>query len=98
MAAGKKTGGRQRGVPNKATAKRQEEVEASGLTPLDYMLSLLRDEALGQDVRFEAAKSAAPYVHPRLAATQVTGELALIDVLDEPMPSEDEWSRDHGHA
>jgi hypothetical protein len=32
------------------------------------MLSILRDEKAPTDLRFEAAKAAAPYVHPRLAA------------------------------
>jgi hypothetical protein len=71
MAAGRKTGGRQKGVPNKATAAKAAQVEASGLTPLDYMLQILRDATADQAQRFEAAKAAAPYVHPRLAAVDV---------------------------
>ena len=66
-AAGDAGGRIKRGTPNKATAARQAEVAASGLTPLDYMLKLLRDESLDRHERFEAAKSAAPYVHPKLA-------------------------------
>jgi hypothetical protein len=38
----KKTGGRQAGTPNKATAARQAEVAASGVTPLDVMLANMR--------------------------------------------------------
>ncbi len=68
MAAGKKTGGRQKGVPNKATAARAAEIAASGLTPLDWMLSVLRDPAVDYDRRDKMAANAAPYVHPRLAA------------------------------
>ncbi len=65
---GKRPGaGRKAGAPNKATAARQEAVEASGLTPLDYMLSIMRDETKATEDRFEAAKAAAPYVHPKLA-------------------------------
>jgi hypothetical protein len=44
MAIGKKTGGRKKGAPNKATAAKAAAIEASGLTPLDYMLSVMRDE------------------------------------------------------
>ena len=40
----KKTGGRQKGTRNKLTAQREAEIAASGLTPLDYMLRILRDE------------------------------------------------------
>lgn len=65
---GKRPGaGRKAGAPNKATAERQRAVEESGLTPLDYMLGIMRDEAKPDDMRFEAAKAAAPYVHPKLA-------------------------------
>jgi hypothetical protein len=75
MAAGKKTGGRQRGVPNKATAAKAAEVAASGVTPLEYMLTIMRDEDKPADVRLDAAKSAAPYVHPKLAAVEHSGKL-----------------------
>lgn len=65
---GKRPGaGRKQGAPNKATAARQKAVEKSGLTPLDYMLSIMRDTKLKTEDRFEAAKAAAPYVHPKLA-------------------------------
>lgn len=70
---GKREGaGRKPGAPNKATAKRQAEVKASGLTPLDYMLNVLRDENASPDARMWAAEKAAPYVHPKLAAVDHT--------------------------
>ena len=41
---GKREGaGRKPGVPNKATQAQREAVAASGLTPLEYMLQLMRD-------------------------------------------------------
>ena len=73
MATRKKTGGRQRGTPNKATAQREAEIAASGLTPLDYMLAILRDESADKADRMWAAAAAAPYVHPRLASVAHTG-------------------------
>jgi hypothetical protein len=42
MATGKKTGGRRKGTPNKATAERQAAVAATGRTPLDVMLNNMR--------------------------------------------------------
>lgn len=42
MALGKKTGGRAKGTQNKATAARQEQVAADGVTPLDVMLENMR--------------------------------------------------------
>jgi hypothetical protein len=39
--------------------------------PLDYMLELLRDTSADAQARFEAAKAAAPYIHPRLTTVDV---------------------------
>jgi len=38
------------------------------------MLTVMRDPEAAFDVRFEAAKSAAPYIHPRLAAVEHSGD------------------------
>src|SRR5438128_10487424 len=67
MAIGRKTGGRQKGVPNKASAAKAAEIAGSGLTPLDYLLTVLRDPDNEAHTRLDAAKAAAPYVHPKLA-------------------------------
>jgi hypothetical protein len=83
---GKREGaGRKPGVPNTKTKELVEKVEASGLTPLNYMLAILRDEALSREDRFEAAKAAAPFVHAKLAAVEHSGGLNLSheDALDE---------------
>lgn len=66
---GQKTGGRTKGVKNKATAAKAAAIAASGETPLDYMLRVMR-EGETEAVRFEAAKNAAPYVHPKLASLE----------------------------
>ena len=63
-----KTGGRKAGTRNKKTAELIKAVEDSGITPLDYMLSILRDEEKPESVRLQAAKDSAPYVHQRLQA------------------------------
>lgn len=69
--------GRKAGSPNKANAEREAEVKASGVTPLDYMLTMLRDEAETPANRMWAAEKAAPYVHPKLAAVEHSGALDL---------------------
>lgn len=74
MALGVKTGGRQKGSRNKATAAKAAEIAASGLTPLDYMLKVMRDDTADASRRDWAAGAAAPYVHPRLAAIEHTGK------------------------
>jgi len=71
---GRKTGGRQKGTPNRATAARVAEIAASGLTPLDYMLRVMRDDEAPKKRRDDMAKAAAPYVHPRLAALGHSGK------------------------
>jgi hypothetical protein len=71
--------GRKAGTPNKATAAKAAEVAASGLTPLDFMLNVVRDEGADPRARFEAAKAAAPYVHPRLST--ISNEIDTSDPL-----------------
>jgi hypothetical protein len=46
-------------------------IAAGGITPLDYMLQVMRDESVEPAKRLDAAKAAAPYVHPRLASLAV---------------------------
>lgn len=81
----KKTGGRKPGTPNKRNAETQAQVAASGLTPLEFMLKIMRNDTppdgandaqtlAFHSLRFEAAKAAAPYVHAKLASVEVTGK------------------------
>lgn len=84
---GKATGnprGRPKGAPNKASAAREAEIKSSGLTPLDFMLGILRDTDADQAQRFEAAKHAAPYVHPKLnsVAMQASINARVVDISD----------------
>jgi len=74
MAAGKKTGGRRKGTPNKANAAKAAEIAASGETPMDYMLGVMRDPSKEHAIRLDAAKAVAPYVHPKLANIEHTGK------------------------
>lgn len=60
--------GRKPGTPNRATQEQRDAVAASGLTPLDYLLTVMRDEGNPTDTRLDAAKAAASYVHPKLSA------------------------------
>jgi hypothetical protein len=74
MATGVKTGGGSRkGRPNKATSAKTRAIAASGLTPLEYMLSVMRDEKATREMRLDASRYAAPYVHPRLNAIEHSG-------------------------
>ena len=70
---GERRGGRKKGTPNKANAQRQADIAASGLTPLDFLITRMRDEDAEMSERIACAKAAAPYVHPRLLATTLAG-------------------------
>ncbi len=64
--------GRKKGVPDKRTQLFQADIVASGETPLDYMLRVLRDPTTDKDRRDRMAGMVAPYVHPKLASIQNT--------------------------
>lgn len=76
--------GRPKGEPNKKTAELQAAIAASGETPLEYMLRVMRDKTQKWDRRDEMAKAAAPYVHAKLANVEHSGkiDLGLGDRLD----------------
>src|SRR5262245_26627769 len=74
--------GRKPGTPNRRTAQWQAEIAASGVTPLEYMLGIIRDKNAPEARRDEMAKAAAPYVHPRLAAVDHSGEMGLRRAAD----------------
>lgn len=70
MKGGKREGaGRPKGSRNKDLSA----LIAGGLTPLEYMLSVVRDPSVEYDRRDKMAQAAAPYVHSRLATTEVKG-------------------------
>lgn len=66
--------GRKPGTKNPATLAKEallEEVIAKAVegetTPLEVMLQIMRSPESPAAMKFEAAKAAAPYVHPRLS-------------------------------
>jgi hypothetical protein len=73
--------GRKPGSPNKVTAAKVAAIEASGMTPLDFMLKVMRDEDEDMARRCDMAKGAAPYVHAKLASIDanlhVDGQLTI---------------------
>jgi hypothetical protein len=108
MVKRKKTGGRKKGAKNKRTARVAAEIAASGITPKEYMLELMRtpcppdllkavaEGKIDRDIcagfsnwhsmRFEAAKAVAPYVHPKLQTTEMTGKIEIEHKLVESIP------------
>ena len=74
MAQGFKTGGRQKGTPNRVTSDMRQAIAESGETPLDYMIRVMRDETTEPSRRDDMARAAAPYLHPRLSAVDLTSK------------------------
>jgi len=68
--------GKPKGSVAKADAKAREKAAQSGVTPLEYLLQIMRDELQPQEDRMDAAKAAAPYVHAKLANVSVAGDPA----------------------
>lgn len=79
-----KTGGRQKGTPNRRTlALRMGVVDAGAplaraekpprQLPLDFLLDVMADEGQPMATRVDAAKAAAPYVHFRKGLVDTSG-------------------------
>ncbi len=56
------------------------------LTPLDYMISVMRNKRTPRALKMEAAKAAAPYCHARLQSTELAIDadltIQLVSYLD----------------
>jgi hypothetical protein len=78
--------GRKPGSKNKKSAELIAEIEATGETPLEFMLRVMRDKAKPWADRMEMAKAAAPYVHAKLSSVEmnahVTNHESALDELD----------------
>lgn len=66
-------GGRPKGSKSKKTQQIAAAAVAAGESPLEYLLRTMRDPTQDEARRLDAAKCAAPYIHPRLAATEIKG-------------------------
>ena len=68
---GERRGGRQSGTPNKTTALVSAAFDAAtskaDLSPLDFLLGVMRDSSLPPDWRIKAAQVAIPFVHSKPA-------------------------------
>ncbi len=65
--------GRKPGAATKKTREIADKAAAEGVTPLEFLLSAMRDASREFGVRMDAAKSAAPDVHARLQAIEHSG-------------------------
>ena len=79
----RKGAGRKAGSATKRTREIADSAAEKGVTPLEFMLQIMRDDLPPADdpkvqiardaMRFEAAKACAPYMHPRLTAVEIAG-------------------------
>jgi hypothetical protein len=71
---GERRGGRQRGTPNKKTALRNAAISAAAaspnISPLDFLLGLMRDPNLPLEYRAKVAVTALPFVHAKATKSE----------------------------
>lgn len=70
----RKNAGRKPGAATTKTREIANKACESGLTPLEYMLTVMRSDATEPRERLSAAVAAAPYVHAKLASIELTGK------------------------
>jgi len=87
-APGERRGGRAKGTRNKKNAEQVEAIAASGMTPLEFLLSVMRDEKAPVDRRLDAAGKAAPYVHAKLSSIEAKIEGGFSGYQATPIPVE----------
>lgn len=83
---GKRAGaGRKKGMPNRRTVETQAKAQSSGILPLDYLLSVMRNSS-DEKMQMAAAIAAAPYVHAKLSSIEmhasVTTHESTLDELE----------------
>lgn len=83
--------GRKKGSATKRTREIADRAIAEGLTPLEYMLGILRDPEQSNEARYAAARDAAPYVHPKLASVDANmkGEVGVVVNIKRYSPEPD---------
>ena len=80
--------GRKEGLANIRTREIADKAAAEGITPLEYLLTLMRKPypenadaatlAAYDAMKADAAKAAAPYMHPRLAPIDAPVQIGLV--------------------
>jgi hypothetical protein len=71
--------GRKPGSPNRRNVEVVAAALAEGITPVEFMLAIMRDEDADPKRREWAAEKAAPYLHPRPAPLERTVAIELPD-------------------
>ena len=70
----RKNAGRKPGAATTKTREIANKASEAGITPLEYILSVMRDETTVPRERLSAAVAAAPYMHAKLSSVEVSGK------------------------
>lgn len=97
MAAGRKTGGRKKGTPNKRNQEIQAKLDALGCDPVEGMARIAMDENNEVSLRGRMFAELAQYVLPKRKAVEVSGQMEHSYVMRAPQPHQtaDEWAQQH---
>nr|BAH89625.1 hypothetical protein [uncultured bacterium]BAH90129.1 hypothetical protein [uncultured bacterium] len=81
MAAGRKTGGRQKGTPNKRTEALAEALEEHGCDPVAALVRIAQDAETPRELRARILSDLLPYLYPRRKAIELEGNRRPVVIL-----------------
>ena len=89
MALGRKTGGREKGTPNKKTQALIEKLDALGCDPVEGMANIAMDEGNPPELRGRMYAELAQYLYPKRRATEIKtddGPRVVFQIDTNPLP------------
>jgi hypothetical protein len=88
--------GRKPGSVTKKTRAIAERVAATGMTPLEVMIEAMNEayDKGGPAAAFSFARDAAPYMHPKVSAIEMTGKDGKPLIPEAPRKRSDFYSDD----
>jgi hypothetical protein len=93
MAAGRKTGGRTKGTPNKRTIEVRERLVELGCDPIQGMAMIAMNSDNPPELRGRMFAELAQYTAPKRKAVEVPHELErqFVIMVPEPCRTSEEW-------
>lgn len=89
VGAGRKKGGTSEAkeVGRKVSGRVAKNLAAANATPLEIMARVMAGDTSVTEMQFEAAKAAAPYIHPKLSAIQMNATVrrSVADMSDDEL-------------
>jgi hypothetical protein len=83
---GERRGGRQRGTPNKKTTLKNAAIAAVAsnpdISPLDFLLGVMRDPNVSPELRIKVAQAAAPFAHAKPGRADPGDPTGLVKLID----------------